>query len=283
MLHLAVTKNETAVLFCSVPILYVRHYLLPSQLFSILIQILNQDPNNSLSKKMSQDHGETEKKSNANAVNDDDGDDDSESLYSLLWITIGSVLFPDPKTRDASSSSLLQRIRNSVADYGPKLREASRKTSRDILQWTRQGSPLRALLVITIGTIVILTIVALVVFTLFFVAATANAIIISLLVSLSVAGGFLSLFFLSLTATYIGALSVAAFVISTATVSAVVSILFASGWIGFFYLVWLGARGSLRLAKQVMRLAISGNSFSLHQDKDQEVVSIESSRENPSL
>ncbi|WZZ38453.1 hypothetical protein YC2023_034712 [Brassica napus] len=178
---------------------------------------------------MSQDHGETEKKSNANAVNDDDGDDDSESLYSLLWITIGSVLFPDPKTRDASSSSLLQRIRNSVADYGPKLREASRKTSRDILQWTRRGSPLRALLVITIGTIVILTIVALVVFTLFFVAATANAIIISLLVSLSVAGGFLSLFFLSLTATYIGALSVAAFVISTATVSAVVSILFASG------------------------------------------------------
>ncbi|XP_013623814.1 PREDICTED: uncharacterized protein LOC106329693 [Brassica oleracea var. oleracea] len=241
---------------------------------------------------MSQVHGETEKKSNANAVNDDVGEvvvsggmmnGDSESLYSLLCIMIGSILFPDPKTRDASSSSLLQRIRNSVADYGPKLREASRKTSRDILQWTRRGSPLRALLVITIGTIVILTIVALVVFMLFFLAATANAIIISLLFSLAVAGGFLSIFFLSLTATYIGALSVAAFVISTATVSAVVSILFASGWIGFFYLVWLGARGSLRLAKQVMGLAISGNSFSLHQDKDQEVVGIESSRENPSL
>uniref|UniRef100_A0A0D3B1H8 Uncharacterized protein n=1 Tax=Brassica oleracea var. oleracea TaxID=109376 RepID=A0A0D3B1H8_BRAOL len=226
---------------------------------------------------MSQVHGETEKKSNANAVNDDVGEvvvsggmmnGDSESLYSLLCIMIGSILFPDPKTRDASSSSLLQRIRNSVADYGPKLREASRKTSRDILQWTRRGSPLRALLVITIGTIVILTIVALVVFMLFFLAATANAIIISLLFSLAVAGGFLSIFFLSLTATYIGALSVAAFVISTATVSAVVSILFASGWIGFFYLVWLGARGSLRLAKQVMGLAISGNSFSLHQDKE---------------
>lgn len=108
---------------------------------------------------MSQVHGETEKKSNANAVNDDVGEvvvsggmmnGDSESLYSLLCIMIGSILFPDPKTRDASSSSLLQRIRNSVADYGPKLREASRKTSRDILQWTRRGSPLRALLVITV-------------------------------------------------------------------------------------------------------------------------------------
>ena len=99
---------------------------------------------------MSQDHRETEKKSKANAVNDDDGDDDSESLYSLLWITIGSVLFPDPKTRDASSSSLLQRIRNSLSENGPKLREASWKTSRDILQWTRRGSPLRALLVITV-------------------------------------------------------------------------------------------------------------------------------------
>lgn len=75
----------------------------------------------------------------------------------------------------------------------------------------------------------ILTTIALVVFTLFLVAATANAVIISLLVSLAVAGGFLSLFFLSLTATYIGALSVAAFVISAATVSAVVSVLSASG------------------------------------------------------
>ncbi|KAF8081048.1 hypothetical protein N665_0908s0005 [Sinapis alba] len=248
---------------------------------------------------MSQDHGETEKKShpvggcgggddagevfiNGGKTEVEEGEDDSESLYSLLCITIGSILFPDPKTGDASSSSsLFQRIRNSISENGPKLREASRKTSREILRWTRRGSPLRALLVITMGTIAFLTTLGLVVFTLLFVAATANAIIISLLGSLAVAGGFLSLFFLSLTATYIGSLSVAAFVISTATVSAVVSILFASGWIGFFYVVWLGARGSLRLAKQtvasVMGFGVSGNSFSLHQDKNREVVSIESS------
>ncbi|KAJ4882677.1 Uncharacterized protein Rs2_32770 [Raphanus sativus] len=148
-------------------------------------------------------------------------------------------------------------MRNSFSENGPKLLEASRKTSGEILQWTRRGSPLRALLVITMGTIVLVTTMALVVFALFFVAATANAIVISLLVSLAVAGGFLALFFLSLTAVYIGALSVAAFLISTVTVSAVVCILIASGWIGFFYAVWLGARGSLSLAKQVMGLAIS--------------------------
>jgi len=254
---------------------------------------------------MVQDHDETEKKSYAEVAGvDGDGndvaeivnggtamngrrkteplevkvEDDSESLYSLIFLTIGSILFPDSNSRDASSS-LLQRIRNSVAENGPKLRDASRKTSSEILLWTRKGSPLRALLVISIGTIVLLTTMALAVFTLFFVAATVNAIIISLLISLAVAGGFLALFFLCLTGIYIGALSIAAFVISTATISAVVSVLIASGWIGFFYVVWLGTRGSLRLAKQsasVVGSAISGNTFSRQQHQDKEV-KIESS------
>ncbi|KAJ0243644.1 hypothetical protein HA466_0196710 [Hirschfeldia incana] len=236
---------------------------------------------------MSEDHADTEKKPHADAAGGDDvGEivnggtvvngsrgtnfvevkEEEESLYSLVCIMIGSILF-----QTGSSSPLLQRIRNTVSENGPKLREASRNTSREILQWTRQGSPLRALLVITIGTIVLVTAMALVVFALFFVAATANAIIISLLVSLAVAGGFLALFFLSLTAVYIGALSVAAFVISTVAVSALVCVLIASGWIGFFYAVWLGARGSLSLAKQVMGLAISGNSFSRHVYNDREV------------
>ncbi|CAF1782401.1 hypothetical protein HID58_088968 [Brassica napus] len=230
---------------------------------------------------MSEDHAHTEKKSHADGGDDvgeivnggtvnirrgtdyvavKEEEDDTESLYSLVCVMIGSILFPDSKTY---SSPLLQRMRNSVSENGPKLREASRKTSREILQWTRHGSPLRSLLVITMGTIALLTTMALVVFTLFFVAATANAIIISLLVSLAVAGGFLALFFLSLTAIYIGALSVAAFVISTATVSAVFCVLIASGWIGFFYAVWLGARGSLRLVKQVMGLAISVNGLNI--------------------
>ncbi|CAL9230536.1 unnamed protein product [Arabidopsis halleri] len=249
---------------------------------------------------MTQDHDETENKTYADVVGGDDvgeivnggtkngyrkpdsvekeEDEDLRSLYSLICLTIGSILFPDSKTGDASPS-FLERVRNSVTENGPKLREASERTGREILLWTRRGSYLRALLVITMGTIVLLTTMALVVFTLFFVAATANAIIISLMISLAVAGGFLALFFLCLTGVYIGALSVAAFVISTATISAVVSVLIASGWIGFFYVVWLGTRGSLRLAKQsvsVVGSAISGNTFSRHQHQDREV-NIESS------
>ncbi|KAL1213067.1 hypothetical protein V5N11_001071 [Cardamine amara subsp. amara] len=242
---------------------------------------------------MAQDHDETEKKTYADVVGGDDDvgeilnggtmngqlkpdykdkeeDEDSNSLYSLICLTIGSILFPDSKTGDTSSSSLLQRIRNSVAENGPKLRKASRRTGNEILLWTRGGSPLRSLLVITIGTIVLLTTMALVVFTLFFVAATANAIIVSLLISLAVAGGFLALFFLCLTGIYIGALSVAAFFISTATISAVVCILIASGWIGFFYVVWLGTRGSVRLAKQ--SVSVVGSAISEFVNKPQVLV-----------
>lgn len=196
-----------------------------------------------------------------------------KSLYSVLCRTIGSILFPDPKT----PTPLLQRIRNSLADNGPDLRDASRNTGREILLWTRRGSPLRALLVVSIGTIVLLTAMGLLMFMLFFLAATANAIIISLLISLAAAGGFLALFFVCLTAIYIGALSVAAFVISATTISAVISALIASGWIGFFWAIWLTTTGGLRLAKQslsVMGSAISANSLIRHrQDREVNIAS----------
>ncbi|XP_010549864.1 PREDICTED: uncharacterized protein LOC104820912 [Tarenaya hassleriana] len=188
---------------------------------------------------------------------------EQKSLYSVLCRTIGSILFSDPK----SPTPLLQRIRNSLADNGEDLREASRKTAHEILLWTRRGSPLRALLVVSIGTILLLTATGLLVFMLFFLAATANAIIISLLVSLAAAGGFLAIFFVCVTAIYIGALSIAAFVISVATISAVVSVLIASGWIGFFWAMWLTATGGMRMAKQslsVMGSAISANSLTRH-------------------
>ncbi|KAL7194652.1 hypothetical protein ACSBR1_034977 [Camellia fascicularis] len=100
-----------------------------------------------------------------------------------------------------------------------------------------------------VGTIGLLALTGLVVFTLFFLAATVNAIIISLLVSLAAAGGFLALFFACVMAIYIGALSVAVFVISTATISAIVAVLIATSWIGFFWTVWLATKKSVGLAK----------------------------------
>jgi hypothetical protein len=74
---------------------------------------------------------------------------------------------------------------------------------------------------------------------LFFVAATFNAIVISLLVSLAAAGGFLALFFTCVTFIYIGALSVAAFVISSATISAIIAALIATGRANSLLLLFL--------------------------------------------
>ncbi|CAH8265261.1 unnamed protein product [Arabidopsis lyrata] len=139
----------------------------------------------------------TQRKTGEEIVDVVGGDDVGEEIVNG-GTKNGSILFPNSKTGDASSS-FLERVRNSVAENGPKLREASERTGREILLWTRRSSSLRALLVITMGTIFLLTTMALVVFTLFFVAATANAIIISLLISLAVAGGFLAFFFLCLT------------------------------------------------------------------------------------
>ncbi|XVF20492.1 hypothetical protein REPUB_Repub12eG0005100 [Reevesia pubescens] len=179
-----------------------------------------------------------------------------ESLYGVLHRLISMIIFPD------ASTPLIQRIKISVSENGPRLGEASRNTGHTLLLWTRRGSPLRALLVISVGTITLLTLTGLLVFMLFFLAATVNAIIISLLISLAAAGGFLALFFACVTAIYIGALSVAAFVISTATISAIIAVMVATGWVGFFWAVWFGTKKSVGLAKH--SLSMTGSALSAY-------------------
>jgi len=80
-----------------------------------------------------------------------------------------------------------------------------------------------------VGTVALVALSGLVAFMLFFLAATINAIFVSLLISLAVAGGFLALFLAFVTAIYIGALSVAIFAISTVTFWAVVAIVITAG------------------------------------------------------
>ncbi|KAK7300653.1 hypothetical protein RJT34_11501 [Clitoria ternatea] len=138
------------------------------------------------------------------------------------------------------------KIKDSILPLFP---EASRNSARHLLLWSRQGSPLRPLLLISVGTIALVALTGLLAFMLFFVAATINAIFISLLISLAVAGGFLALFFTFVTAIYIGALSIAIIAISTVTFWGVVAIMITTGWIGFFYTVWLVTRKSLGFAK----------------------------------
>ncbi|KAF8389670.1 hypothetical protein HHK36_024189 [Tetracentron sinense] len=300
------------------------------------------------------------------------GNHKEKTLYSVLHHLFTSIFFPDPNSSSASTS-LIQRIKTSVNDNGALLREASRNSSRNLLLWTRQGSPLRALLVISwicrflfctssgqmtkeysqiaialafgrqlalapavlnqlyrdktlpisirsmiepdltedpdgssnppikklvkpsktakvvdskqalfemkrrstrqssfqtvgagtfvvVGTIILLALTGLLIFMLFFLAATINAVVISLLMSLSAAGGFLVLFFACVTAIYIGVLATAMFVISTATISIIIAAIIATGWIGFFLVLWFVANKSIGLARH--SLSITGSALS---------------------
>ncbi|XAR73593.1 hypothetical protein NMG60_11007609 [Bertholletia excelsa] len=173
---------------------------------------------------------------------------DQVTLPAVLRRLAAEVFFPDPSSKYGSGTAF-HRIRGSISDNVPLLNEASRRAGHDILLWTRRGSPLRALLVVSVGTIFLLALTGTVVFMLFLLAATFNAIVVSLLMSLAAAGGFLALFFACLTAIYIGALSVAVLVISMATISAIITVLIVTGWIGFFWIVWSVARKGMGLAK----------------------------------
>ncbi|KAJ4840892.1 hypothetical protein Tsubulata_010396 [Turnera subulata] len=188
------------------------------------------------------------------------------TIHGVLHRMISTIFFPDPGST-AASSPLLHRIKSTVAENTPALKEASRNTGTKVLQWTRRGSPLRALLVISVGTIALLALTGLLVFMLFFAAATVNAVVISLLVSLAAAGGFLALFFACVTAVYIGALSVAVFVISTATIAAIAAALIVTGWIAFFWTLWLVTKKGAGVAKHSLTMtgsAISAYSSARH-------------------
>lgn len=73
------------------------------------------------------------------------------TLYVVFHRLITEIFFPNPNT-SYESNTLLHRIKTSVSKNLPLLRKASRNTGRDVLLWTRRGSPLRALLVVSVCT-----------------------------------------------------------------------------------------------------------------------------------
>ncbi|VAH69060.1 unnamed protein product [Triticum turgidum subsp. durum] len=152
---------------------------------------------------------------------------------------------------------LLRRLRAATCEAAPRLRDASRNSARDLLAWTKQGSGLRAILVISVGTITMISLTGLLIFMSFLLVATANAIIVSVLMSLAAAGGFLALFFACLVAVYVGAVSIAIFVVSATVISAIVGVMIATGWIGFFWMIWFAARKSLDLTKHSIGMTTS--------------------------
>ncbi|KAL6575432.1 hypothetical protein OROMI_012717 [Orobanche minor] len=67
------------------------------------------------------------------------------ALCTILNRLITAIIFPHPN----SNAPLLQRIKSSLSVNIPLLREASRNTGRHVMIWTRRGTPLRALLVVS--------------------------------------------------------------------------------------------------------------------------------------
>ncbi|KAI3863786.1 hypothetical protein MKW98_031378 [Papaver atlanticum] len=178
------------------------------------------------------------------------------TLYTLFHSLFTQIFFPD-NNDGTSIPLLLKRTKNSVCRNAPYLRQATKNSTNNLLLWTRQGSPFRALLVISAGTITFLSLTGFLVFMLFFVGATINAVIISLFISLAAAGGFLAIFFACITAVYIGALSVALVVISTATITTVIAVLITTGWLIFFYALWWVAKKTISFAERSLNITSS--------------------------
>lgn len=74
----------------------------------------------------------------------------TQTLPEVLNRLASAILFPEP----SDGGSFLRRIKKSVSDNAPLLPEASRNSARDLLLWTRRGSPLRALLVISVRKLI---------------------------------------------------------------------------------------------------------------------------------
>uniref|UniRef100_A0A0A9FVS7 Uncharacterized protein n=1 Tax=Arundo donax TaxID=35708 RepID=A0A0A9FVS7_ARUDO len=206
-------------------------------------------------------NGETSSGDRAVDVVDPGGED---TLLVVLRSFVDGVCSPGAGGGD---EPLLRRLRAASSEAAPRLREASRNSARDLLEWTRRGSGLRAILVISVGTITLIALTGLLIFMFFLLVATANAVVVSVLMSLAAAGGFLAIFFACLVAVYIGAVSIATFAFSATVISAIVGVMIATGWVGFFWMIWFAARKSMDLTKHSIGMtssAIQSYSTSRH-------------------
>lgn len=73
---------------------------------------------------------------------------EDQTVYETLRRLIAEICFPD----EIKGSSLFHRVKVSVAENGPAVGQACRNFGRDVLSWTRRGSPLRALLVVSVSS-----------------------------------------------------------------------------------------------------------------------------------
>ncbi len=101
---------------------------------------------------------------------------------------------------------------------------------RNISDWSSDSIHLLWLLwQLQVGLVVLIALTGFIIFSLFLLIATANAVVVGLLMSASAVGAFTACFFTALTLIYVGVLTAAAFAIGTATVVCAGAVLFVTG------------------------------------------------------
>lgn len=71
-------------------------------------------------------------------------DEEGITLFTIFNRLIAAIFFP------SSSDPVFHRIKAALSHNIPLLRVASKNTAHNVLLWTRRGSPLRALLVVSV-------------------------------------------------------------------------------------------------------------------------------------
>ncbi|XP_024533765.1 uncharacterized protein LOC112347300 isoform X2 [Selaginella moellendorffii] len=147
---------------------------------------------------------------------------------------LGELVSGSKQGRD----SVLARMRALAYEKGPRAQTAARQTMADLHRWMQESGHLKIALLGAVGLVGLAALVALATFVVVFVSATANAMMISLILSISLVGFLMASFFTSLTAVYVGALLAAGVTISSLTFFSICGMIMAAGWFTFSWGIW---------------------------------------------
>ncbi|XP_024533764.1 uncharacterized protein LOC112347300 isoform X1 [Selaginella moellendorffii] len=163
---------------------------------------------------------------------------------------LGELVSGSKQGRD----SVLARMRALAYEKGPRAQTAARQTMADLHRWMQESGHLKIALLgavstlfnlffdddlfLQVGLVGLAALVALATFVVVFVSATANAMMISLILSISLVGFLMASFFTSLTAVYVGALLAAGVTISSLTFFSICGMIMAAGWFTFSWGIW---------------------------------------------
>lgn len=88
------------------------------------------------------------KKSSKGMMNEEEGGK-GVTLLDIFNRFVSAVFSSD----NNKNGHLIQRIKGSISENAPLLHQASKNTAQNVYSWTRKGTPLRALLVLSVSSI----------------------------------------------------------------------------------------------------------------------------------